>query len=90
MSKIKNMNDLREAALDTIEALQKGEIDISQAQTMGKLCDSVIGTVNAQYAYAKIIGQQPMIPFMDEAHKERLLEGELVESTVSKRLNQMK
>ncbi len=91
-SKINNMNDLRDATLDTIQRLRNGEIDVSEAQTMAKLCDSVISTVNSQFTFAKMVNEVPSIPFMEASHQNRLEthDAKVIEGRVMSRLDQLK
>ncbi len=70
-SKIRNIENLRDHALLTIEKLANGEIDTAEAGVTGKLCESVISTVKAQLEYSRMINEEPEIPFMLESHKQR-------------------
>ncbi len=75
MSKIKNMENLRDHALYTLERLAKQEIDTAEAAVTGKLCENVIGTVKAQLEYARMINEEPRIPFMESCHQGKSIEG---------------
>lgn len=65
MSKIKNIRDLRDHALQTLEDLKSDKISIQQAATNGALYSSVISTIKAQLDYAKAIDEPPKIEFMN-------------------------
>lgn len=79
-SKVRNMNELREIMLETIEKLRDGKIEPTDALAMSKSCDTVIGTIKSQYEYAKLTRSQPEIPFLEDAaiqHRELpFIEGE--------------
>lgn len=77
MSKIKNMEHLRDFALETLERLSNGEIDTAQAGVSGKLCESVISTVKTQLEYARMVDEQPYIPFMDSCHSNKAIESKV-------------
>lgn len=64
MAKIKDIGMLRDHAIMTLEQLSNGEIDTAQAGVSGKLCEGVIATVKAELEYARMLGQEPNIPFM--------------------------
>ena len=74
MAKIKNIEDLRNFAIDTLDRLKNQEIDVNEALATGKLCDSVINTVKMQLEYHKILGEKSSIPFIEEAPHQRILE----------------
>ena len=82
MSKIKNITELRELALETLEKLRDGKIELSEAVATGKLCDNVINTVKAELQYHLMIGEQPKIPFMQG---QRVIEGQTVKSIEAKK-----
>jgi hypothetical protein len=65
MAKIKTIEELRIYALETLERLRDGEIDTAHAGVVGKVCESAISTVKAQLEYARMIGEDPNIPFMN-------------------------
>jgi hypothetical protein len=75
MAKIKNMEQLRDHALDTLEKLSNGSIDTAQAGVTGKLCEGVIATVKSQLEYARMINEEPHIPFMHDSHQAKTIEG---------------
>ncbi len=68
---IKDIQQLRDHALLTIEKLAAGEIDTAEAGVTGKLCESVISTVKAQLEYSRMLNEEPAIPFMGNAHSGR-------------------
>ncbi len=68
---IKDIQQLRDHALLTIEKLSNGEIDTAEAGVTGKLCESVISTVKAQLEYSRMLNEEPAIPFMGNAHNGR-------------------
>lgn len=74
--KIRNIENLRDHALLTIEKLANGEIDTAEAGVTGKLCESVISTIKAQLEYSRMINEEPEIPFMLESHKGKTIEGQ--------------
>lgn len=63
--KIDSIELLRDHALETLAKLSRGEIDVPQAGVTGKLCENVISTIKAQMEYARMLDQEPEIPFMD-------------------------
>lgn len=72
-NKIKTMEDLRNHAIETLEKLANQDIDTAEAGATGKLCESVISTVKSQYEYARMIGEVPQIPFVEDCHKTRMV-----------------
>ena len=78
MTKIKTMEQLRDHALETLEKLSRGDIDTDEAGVYSKLCESVISTVKTQLEYARMIQEEPIIPFMQNCHnsKNKLIEHE--------------
>lgn len=77
--KINTIEALRDHALNTLEKLSNGEIDTTEAGVTGKLCESVISTIKAQLEYARMIDQEPQIPFMQKSHLDgqKVIEGQL-------------
>ena len=64
MSKPRNIDELRDHALDTLEKLVKKQISIEEAGVTGKLYESVVSTLKIQIDYAKAIDKQPNIKFL--------------------------
>lgn len=60
------MRDLRNHALIALEKLSNHEIDVAEAGVTGKLCESIISTCKSEMEYAKMLGQDPNIPFIEE------------------------
>lgn len=80
MAKIKNIEQLREHALLTLERLQNQDIDVAEAGVTGKLCEGVISTIKAQLEYARMThNDEPEIPFM-EVQNQKAIEGTVVPS----------
>ncbi len=70
---IKTIEDLRDHALESLQRLEAGDIDTSEAGVIGKLCESVISTVKAQLEYARMLDKQPCIKFMNQAESPKNL-----------------
>lgn len=68
MSKINNMEKLRNFAIETLESLKDGTIDTNQAVVRGKICETVINTVKSQLEYGKMLQQETYIPFLHDCH----------------------
>lgn len=62
---IKNIVELRDFALETLDELRGGRMNIQQAATVSTLCASVISTVKTQLDYFKAIEERPQIEFLD-------------------------
>ncbi len=65
--KIKNLDQLRNHALETLEKLSEGKITIEEAGATSKLCENVVSTVKLQLEFAKIVNKQPQIEFMGDS-----------------------
>lgn len=88
MAKIKTIEELRDHALDTLNKLADGSIDVAEAGVTGKLCESVISTVKTQLDYYRMIQEQPQIAFMGnhlKAIEGEVMKGKLLESPMKKR-----
>lgn len=64
MAKIKNLNDLREHALDALEKLAMGSLTIEEAGATSKLCENVVSTLKLELDLAKLVGKEPTIDFI--------------------------
>lgn len=74
MSKIMNMQTLRERVLQAFEDLEDGKIDIDQASVISKLSETVISGLKSEMQYAVLTNQKPEIPFYGKG-SGKLLEG---------------
>ncbi len=85
MAQIKNIEMLREHALQTLEKLARHEIDTAEAGVTGKLMEGVIATVKSQMEYSRMTGEEePHIPFMEfKDNKSNLLEGKVVRKALT-------
>lgn len=77
MSKIKTIEELREFALDALESLKQGKIDVAEAAATGKLCDGVISTIKTEIEYGRLTGQTVNIPFMGKNYSKQI-EGKVI------------
>jgi hypothetical protein len=74
--KISNIDQLREDALKTIERLDNGEIDATNASAKSKLYDDVMNSLKLQMFYAKLKEERPNIPFLNTS---TVIEGTMVD-----------
>jgi len=78
MAKIKNIEELRDHALDTIEKLRDGSIDTAEAGVTGKLVEGVISTLKTQMEYNRMTGEQETaIPFLKSHSTGKMIEGKV-------------
>lgn len=77
MSDIKNITQLRDFALDALTKLKNREIEVAEAGVTGKLCETVISTIKSQLEYAKMLQEEPQIPFM-QTDDGKMIEGEVM------------
>ena len=72
MSKIENMDQLRDRLLQTMEDLESGKIDQGQATTVAKLADTVISSLKSEMQYSLLVNKEPLIPFFGEQSSKQL------------------
>lgn len=74
---IKDIDELRQHAIETLKKLLTGEISTEQAGVTGKLCENVVSTLKVQLEYAKMLAQEPSIDFLENCTlpKGRIIEG---------------
>ena len=65
MSKVKNIEILRDHAIQTLLKLESGEIDTGEAGVTHKLYESVISTCKAEMEYNKMLDREIVIPFLE-------------------------
>lgn len=68
-TRITNIEELRDHALQTLEDLENGLVDVDHAATVAKGCDTIMGTVKLQLTYSHMLGERPNIAFLQEAHR---------------------
>lgn len=68
----KNIKELRDVALQALTELRNREIDTTEALAVGKVCDTVLGTIKSEYEYARATGQEPNVPFMHVDNSNQL------------------
>jgi hypothetical protein len=64
MNRVKNIEDLREHAIDTLHRLERKEIETKEAFMSHKIYEAVISTCKAELEYCKATDQVPNIPFL--------------------------
>ncbi len=69
MSKIKNLDDLREMVLDTLESLSSNKIDMQQAGIIAKLSETIVSGLKTQMEYARLTDEKPLIPFISRCSR---------------------
>ncbi len=62
---VKNINDLRKHAAETLELLDNGDIDVTQAACNAKLYESMISSLKAELDYHRMLKQTAIIDFLD-------------------------
>jgi len=62
---VKNIADLRRHALDTLDMLVNGDIDVEDAHAASELYKDVMGTLKVEVDYYKAIGKPREIAFFD-------------------------
>lgn len=62
---IKDIDSLRQHAINTLKKLQNGKISIEEAGVTGKLCENIVSTLKVQLEYAKMLQAEPNIDFLD-------------------------
>lgn len=64
---IKNISALRDHAIETLEKLEKGRIDVMEAVANARLYDSMLHSSKLEMSYHKMLGQKPEIKFLEGA-----------------------
>jgi hypothetical protein len=75
MPNIKNMTQLRNKVLQTLDDLENGDIDLQQASVIAKLSETVISGLKSEMQYAILTQQEPVIPFYGEKSGIALKDG---------------
>lgn len=68
MSKIRNIEELREELLDAYEKLSKDPRAVNQVGELANTAGKVIGTCKMQLEYAALRKEKPEIGFLDGKH----------------------
>lgn len=80
MSRIENMQQLRDRVLKAIEDLEDGKIELAEATTIAKLSETVISGLKSEMQYAILTNSEPNIPFYGEQS------GKVLDEKTSRRL----
>lgn len=68
-TKIRNIEELRDHALATIDKLAAGKIDVTDAVAASKLYSNVMDSVKLELDYHKILDRKETIHFMEPQDK---------------------
>lgn len=82
-TKINNIEDLRDVAIETLLELRKGKISSEEAGAASKLCEGILSSVKVEIEYAKLNQRVPKIPFIGE------LKGALIEHMPTNKLKSL-
>lgn len=67
--KIKNIEQLQDYILDSLEKLSNNKIDVTEAGIIAKSAETVISSIKLQLSYSAMIGHTPHIDFLHNCHK---------------------
>lgn len=65
MKEIKNIEDLRHHAIQTLKKLEKKEINTTEAGITAKLYESIISSVKTELEFNRMLEKEPDIPFLE-------------------------
>lgn len=71
---IKNIEDLRDHVLATLEKLSKNKIDLNEASITAKLSETTISSIKIELEYARLMNRPTKIPFIEVCHKNNIIE----------------
>lgn len=71
---IKNIEQLQEYILKSLDDLDKGKIDVNEASIKAKSAESINSSLKLQLAYNNMRGEIPNIPFLQTCNKGKLKE----------------
>lgn len=66
---------MRDHAIETLEKLESGKIDVAEAGVTGKLYETVISSIKTQLQYSEMNGVTPYIEFMGDARPTKTVKG---------------
>lgn len=69
---IKNINDLRTHAVNTLKDLEKQKIDVVEAGVIGKLYENIMSSLKTEMEYHKMLNRHPEIKFLEGAKYEKI------------------
>jgi len=64
---IKNIEDLRNHAIKTLDKLESKKIDLAEAGVTAKLYESLMSSLKTEIEYHKLLGHLPKIKFLESA-----------------------
>ena len=67
--KIKNIEQLREFVLDSLEKLSNNKIDVTEAGVIAKSSETIMSSLKLQLSYSGMLGETPNIKFLQDCHK---------------------
>ena len=81
MSKIKDINMLRERILNAVDDFEEGKIDKDHLLALSKENDSIISSLKSEMQYAILTNSEPNIPFYGES-SGKTLEGKVIKKLI--------
>lgn len=85
MTKINNMSDLRDYALETINDLRSKKIEVNEGLAISKLIDTTISTLKIEIDYSRATGDAPNIPFLKNSDNKLMIEGKAIKHLSNKK-----
>ncbi len=73
--KIKNIEELRDYVLESLEKLSSNKIDVTEAGVIAKSSETIMSSLKLQLSYSNMIGDTPNIKFLQDCHKGKPLQG---------------
>lgn len=64
---IRNISDVREHAIETLDLLSKGHIDVQETQATAKVYDTIISTCKLEIEYGRYCQSEISVPFLEDA-----------------------
>ena len=67
--KIKNIEQLREFVLESLEKLSANKIDVTEAGVIAKSSETIMSSLKLQLSYSGMLNETPNIKFLQDCHK---------------------
>lgn len=74
---IKNVEQLREYILESLDKLRKNKMDIDEASIIAKSGEVIMSSVKLQMAYSHMLNHTPHIKFLHDCHDGKPVKKEI-------------